>query len=94
MSFVRGNFGAFDPTTRAMRTTPERDPRHRAPCVYSITSENGRSYIGETSRPLAARLNEDKYNLKDVVLEKSQLPRHADEKDRGVSTNKASILEI
>jgi hypothetical protein len=36
-----------------MKTRPERDPQQTAQCIYSIPCECGRSYIGETGRPLA-----------------------------------------
>jgi hypothetical protein len=39
--------------------------------VYSIPRECGRSYIGETGRPLAVRLREYGHNLKEGLLEKS-----------------------
>jgi hypothetical protein len=36
-----------------------RDPQQTAQCVYSIPCECGRSYIGETGRPLTVRLREN-----------------------------------
>jgi hypothetical protein len=39
-----------------MRTRPERDPQQKPQSVYSIQCERGRSYIGETGRPLAVPL--------------------------------------
>jgi hypothetical protein len=39
-----------------MNIRPERDTQQTAQCVYSIPCECGRSYIGETGRPLAVRL--------------------------------------
>jgi hypothetical protein len=53
-----------------MKTRPERDPQQTARCVYSIPCECGRSYLGETGRPLAVRLREHKHNLKEGLLEK------------------------
>jgi hypothetical protein len=50
---------------------------YNAQCVYSIPCECGRSYIGETGRPLAVRLREHKHNLKEGLLEKSKLTQHA-----------------
>jgi hypothetical protein len=47
--------------------------RHSA--SYSIPCECGRSYIGETSRPLAVRLREHRHNLHQGLLEKSCLRR-------------------
>jgi hypothetical protein len=42
----------------------ERDPQHMAYCICSIRCECGRSYIGETSRPLSIRLLEHRHSLK------------------------------
>jgi hypothetical protein len=53
-----------------MKTRLERDPLQTAQSIYNIPCECGRSYIGETGRPLAVRLREPKHNLKDVLLEK------------------------
>jgi hypothetical protein len=41
-----------------MRTRLERDPQQMAQCIYSIPYECGRSYIGETDKPLAMQLCE------------------------------------
>jgi hypothetical protein len=46
-------------------------------CVYSISCDCGRCYIGETNRPLELRIKEHKYNLKQGLLEKSKLAQHA-----------------
>jgi hypothetical protein len=56
-----------------MKNRPERDPQQMARCVCSIPCECGRSYIGETGRPLAVRLREHKHNLREGLLEKSKL---------------------
>jgi predicted GIY-YIG superfamily endonuclease len=60
-----------------MKTRPERDPQQTAQCMYSITRECGRIYIGETGRSLAVRLHEHRQNLKDGLLEKSKLAQYA-----------------
>jgi hypothetical protein len=52
-----------------MKTRPERDSQHMAQCVYSIPYECGRSYIGETVRPLTVQLREHRHNLKEGLLE-------------------------
>jgi predicted GIY-YIG superfamily endonuclease len=77
-----------------MKTRPERDQQQTAQCVYSIPCECGRSYIGETGRPLAVRLCEHRHNIKDGLLEKSILAQHAYEEGHRVGWDKASILEI
>jgi predicted GIY-YIG superfamily endonuclease len=77
-----------------MKTRPDRDPLQTAQCVYSIPCECGRSYIGETGRPLAARLREHSHNLKEGVPEKSNLAQHACEDGHRVGWDEARILEI
>jgi hypothetical protein len=57
----RYNIRAISKTKHTLRSSfikirPERDPQQRAQCIYSIPCECGRSYIGETGRPLALRL--------------------------------------
>jgi hypothetical protein len=61
--------------TTFMKTRPERDPQQTAQCIYSIPCECGRSYIGETGRPLAVRLRE--HNLQQGLIEKSELAQRA-----------------
>jgi hypothetical protein len=51
-----------------MKTRLERDPQQMAHCIYSISCECGRSYIGKTGRPLAVQLHEPRCNLKEHVL--------------------------
>jgi hypothetical protein len=60
-----------------MKNRLERDLQQRAQCIYSIPCECGRSYIGETGRPLAVGLCEYRHNLKKDLLEKSKLAQHA-----------------
>jgi hypothetical protein len=67
-----------------MRTRPERDMQQMAQCVCSIPCECGRSYIGETGRPLAVQLYEHRHNLKEGLLERSKLAQHAYEDAHGV----------
>jgi predicted GIY-YIG superfamily endonuclease len=65
-----------------------------AQCIYSIPCECGRSYIGETSRPLAVRLREHRHNLQQGLLEKSKLAQHAYKEGHRVGWNDARVLEI
>jgi hypothetical protein len=53
-----------------MKTRPERDPQQTAQCIYIIPRECGRSYSGETGRPLAVRLREHRHNIKERLKEK------------------------
>jgi hypothetical protein len=77
-----------------MKTSPERDPQQTAPCICSIPCECGRSYIGETGRPLVVRPCEHRHNLKEGLLEKSKLAQHAYEEGHRVCWDDARILEI
>jgi hypothetical protein len=63
-------------------------------CVYSIPCECGRSYTGETSRPLAVWLREHRHNLEEGLLEKSKLAQHVYEENHRVFWDEARILEI
>jgi hypothetical protein len=62
-----------------MKARPERKLQQTTQCVYSIPCECGRSYIGETGRPLAVLLREHRQNIKEGLLEKSQLAQYAHE---------------
>jgi hypothetical protein len=62
--------------------------------VFIIPCECGRSYFGETGRPVAVWLSEHRHNLKEGLLEKSKLARHAYEKGHRVGWNEDRILEI
>jgi hypothetical protein len=68
-----------------MRTRPERDPQQTAQCVYSIPCECGRSYTGETGRPLPVRLREHKHNLQQGLLATSKLAQRAYEEGHRVA---------
>jgi hypothetical protein len=76
-----------------MKTRPERDLQQTAQCINNIPCECGRSYIGETGRPLALRLREHRHNLKEGLLEKSKLAQHAYEEGDRVFWEEARILE-
>jgi hypothetical protein len=77
-----------------MKTRPEREPLQTAQCIYSILCECGRSYIGETGRPLAVRFREHRRSLQQGLLEKSKLAQHAYEEGRTIGWDDARILEI
>jgi hypothetical protein len=53
-----------------------------------------RSYIGETGRSLAVRLREHRHNLKQGLLEKSRLTKHAYEEGHKVGWTDARVLDI
>jgi hypothetical protein len=77
-----------------MRTRPMSDPQLTAHCIYNIPCECGRSYVGETGRPLSIRIGEHKLNLRNGLLDKSKLAQHAFEEDHQISWNEAKILQI
>jgi hypothetical protein len=76
-----------------MRTKSEGDPQQTAQCVYSIPCECGRSYIGETGRPLAVRLRELRHNLKYDLLEESKLAQHAYKECHRIVRDETRILD-
>jgi hypothetical protein len=73
------------------KTRPERDPLQTAQCFCSTRYECGRSYIGVRGRPLVVRFREHRHNLKEGLLEKSKLARHAYEEGHRVGWDKARI---
>jgi hypothetical protein len=77
-----------------MRTRPMSDPQLTAQCIYNIPCECGRSYVGETGRPLSVRIGEHKFNLKNGLLDKLKLAQHAFEEGHQLSWNETKILQI
>jgi predicted GIY-YIG superfamily endonuclease len=76
-----------------MRARPKRDPQQTAQCVYRIPRESGRSYTGETGRPLAVRLCEHRHNPEQSFLEKSKLGQLVYKEGHTVGWDDARILE-
>jgi hypothetical protein len=83
-------------TLRSMlvKTTPRGDPQRMIHCVYNISCECGRDYIGETGKPLSVRLREHKHTFKEGLLERSKLAQHAYEEDHKVDWDGAGVLDI
>jgi hypothetical protein len=54
----------------------------------------GRSYIGETGRPLAVWFCEHRHNFREDLLEKSKFAQHAYKEGHRVIWDEARILEI
>jgi predicted GIY-YIG superfamily endonuclease len=75
-----------------MKIWPERDAQQMAQCIYSIHCECGRSYIGETVRPLALRLCNHRHNFKEGLLEKTKLVQCTYEEDHKIGWDEARIL--
>jgi predicted GIY-YIG superfamily endonuclease len=67
---------------------------NRRHSVYSIHCECGRSYIGETDRPLAVRFREHRHSLIEGLLGRSKLSQHANEEGHSIILDEAWILEI
>jgi hypothetical protein len=77
-----------------LKTRPERDPQQTAQLIYSIPCEWGRSYIGDTGRPLTVWLREHRHSLKKGLVEKSKFAQHAYEDSHGVGWDDARTSEI
>jgi predicted GIY-YIG superfamily endonuclease len=77
-----------------IKTRLERDPQQTAQCIYSIPCECGRSYIGETGKPLDVRLREHRHSLQQGLLEKSKLAQPTYEEDHRAGWDDDRILEI
>jgi hypothetical protein len=77
-----------------METGLVRDAQQTKQCVYSIPCDCGRCYIGETNRPLEARIKEHKYNLRQGLLEKSKLPQYACEEGRRICCTESKVMQI
>jgi hypothetical protein len=75
-----------------MRTRPIRAPQNIANCVYSITYECGRSFIGETGRPWIVRLRKHRQNL-EGHLERSKVVQHAFGENHHIVWKEAKSLE-
>jgi hypothetical protein len=58
-------------------TRSESDTQEKAQRAISISCEGGRSYRGETVRPLAVGFCEHEQNLKEGLQEESKLAQHA-----------------
>jgi hypothetical protein len=59
-----------------MNTILERDPQQMAQYISVIPYQCGRSYVGETGRPLAVQLHEHRHNLRQGLLEELKLAQH------------------
>jgi hypothetical protein len=77
-----------------MKSRLERDPQQMAQCIYNIPFDCGKNYIGKTGRSLAVWLHEHRHCLKEGLLGKSELAKHAYEEGHRVAWDEARILEI
>jgi hypothetical protein len=77
-----------------MKTGPVRDGQQPKQCVYNISFDCGRCYIGETNRTLEVHIKEHKYNLTQSLLEKSKLAQHAYGQGHKICWNEAKVLQI
>jgi hypothetical protein len=64
--------------------------------VYTVPCDCGRCYIGQTSRPSEAPIEENKYeyNLTQGLLEESKLAQHAYEEGHKICWKEAEVLQI
>jgi hypothetical protein len=56
-----------------MRARSIKAPQEKTHCVYSVSREWSRSYVGETGSSWAERQREHKQNLEERNLERSRL---------------------
>jgi hypothetical protein len=77
-----------------LKTGPVRDAQQTEQCVYTIPCNCVRCYIGETSGPFEVRVKEHKYNLTQVLLEKSKLAQHAYEEGHSICWNEVKVFQI
>jgi hypothetical protein len=77
-----------------MKTRLERDPLQMVQCIYSIPCECGRSYIGETGRPLAMRFREHRHDLQQGLLEKLKSAQRAYEEGHTVGWDEFWKLKV
>jgi hypothetical protein len=79
-----------------MKTGRVRDAPQTKQCVCNILCDCDRCYscIGETSRPLEARIKEHKYNLTQGLFEKSKVAQHAYEEGQKICCHEAKVLQI
>jgi hypothetical protein len=77
-----------------MKTRLERDPLQTAQRIYSIPCECGRSCIGETGRPLAVWLRDQRHNVQQSLLEKSELAQHVYKERHRAGWDEARIWKL
>jgi hypothetical protein len=82
------------PRSMLTRTRPYRKVQDMRQCIYSIPCECGRQYIGETGRPLGIQIGEHMNNLKQGLMEKSRLAKHACEEGLRIQWKEAKAAQI
>ena len=90
---VRTTFKTKD-TVRGKLTKvkPDNENQRTKDCVYEIPCECGRTYIGETKRPLKVRIKEHQRLAQLGETDKSRLVQHAWNEDHNVKWDEASII--
>jgi hypothetical protein len=76
-----------------MKTWLETDPQWTAEFVHSIPCECGKSYIGQTGRPLALWLSEHRHNLKQGSSREIKISLYAYDEGHTVGRNESRHLE-
>ncbi|XP_045477888.1 uncharacterized protein LOC123683035 [Harmonia axyridis] len=81
-------------TVRANLTKvkPDNENQRTKNCIYEIPCECGRSYIGETKRPLDTRVKEHQKLARLGETEKSRLVQHAWDEEHRIKWDEASII--
>ncbi|WP_221935970.1 GIY-YIG nuclease family protein, partial [Klebsiella pneumoniae] len=74
------------------KVKPTNEEQASKNCIYSITCECRREYIGETKRPLKVRISEHKKNTIKGDIVNSKLAKHAWENDHNFQWNEAKII--
>jgi hypothetical protein len=65
----------------------------KAKCVYRIPCECGRECIGENGRSLNTGIREEKYSLRQDLLERSKLAAHAFKEEHRIDWKNTTILQ-
>jgi hypothetical protein len=63
-------------------------------CIIKFPCDCGRCHISKTIRPLKVCIKEHKYNLTQILLEKSKLAQHGYEAGHKICWNEAKVFHI
>jgi predicted GIY-YIG superfamily endonuclease len=74
------------------KTKPKNEEQSSKNCIYQISCECDKFYLGETSRPLKVRINEHKKYIKDREFFKSGICKHAWEEGHKIQWDSTKII--
>lgn len=82
-------------TIRSMltKTKPDNENQRTKNCIYKVPCECGKSYIGETGRPLQVRIKEHKKLVRLGETDKSRIAQHAWEEEHRIEWEHTTILD-